>query len=105
MGYRTAYTIEVYPSNKLDAVTAMLKEKGYYEDECKWYSHEEDCMKATTVYDCVIVLIGYGEERFDAWKKCFCNGKKVWEWHLGPVQIPEVPEEYLHEKMNESKCH
>lgn len=78
MGYYTRYEISTQPPS--DSVEDAIKEaSGYsnpFDDNCKWYDHEENCIAVSKMYpDVLIELSGEGEESGDNWRKYFLNGK------------------------------
>lgn len=80
MGYYTHYSVSIdgYTGDK-DPEEFVGEETAYgnpFEDECKWYDHEEDMKKISEKYpDMVFHLHGEGEESGDLWDKHFKNGK------------------------------
>lgn len=78
MGYYTRFEISTQPASD-EVVDAVKEISGYqyvFDDECKWYDHEDNCKTVSKMYPEVLIeLSGEGEESGDIWKKYFLNGK------------------------------
>jgi hypothetical protein len=60
-------SVDKYISDKLE---------DYFEDECKWYEHNEDMGKMSLSFpDVLFTLTGDGEESEDSWVAFYKNGK------------------------------
>lgn len=81
MGYYTRYTLNILENSEygVDYHGDIASISGYsspFDDECKWYRHEEDMITLSERYpDVLFELIGEGEESPDFWKKYFRNGQ------------------------------
>lgn len=92
MGYYTRYELDTSDSESESHEAAIGKMIDYFpfEDDTKWYDHEEDMVKYSRNYpEVVFRLDGTGEEAGDVWVKWFKNGE-VQSWRLA-VEKPVCP--------------
>lgn len=85
MGYLTRFKIDVSSKNLEHGYKNWEDEIGQdseyesswiFEDDVKWYGHEEDMRQFSKKYpEVLFILSGEGEESGDLWKKYFQNGK------------------------------
>lgn len=85
MGYYTRYSLSVQDGNGKEVYdTSEIEEKisaisGYgscFEDEIKWYTHDNDMRTVSKMYpDLLFILSGEEEESGDLWKSYYKNGK------------------------------
>lgn len=93
MGYQTNYSLSVDDGFIGDHMRNIGELSGYkgalWEDEWKWYDHEQDMKKYSRRYpDTVFQLRGDGEESLDIWAKWFKNGE-MQTWRL-ELNIPDI---------------
>ena len=80
MGYYTRYDLEIVETDnhEVDHKENLLNLERYkylFDDEIKWYDHEESLISYSKQYPTTIFkLIGEGEENGDLWHKYFVNG-------------------------------
>lgn len=86
MGYCTDYdlsfdcdSLAVEEMARIHLDEYVFKEMFKYGDLCfngKWCNHEDEMIALSEeLPDAVFELFGYGEEKFDIWKKTFRNGE------------------------------
>jgi hypothetical protein len=81
MGYYTKFNLEVINDHS-DVHHLQISQASEYgcddifEDDIKWYTHDEDMRSYSTKYpDLIFKLSGEGEEAGDMWVKYYKNGK------------------------------
>ena len=85
MGYYTRYELETNDDHYDDDGNLINHEEqialisGYtnpFDDECKWYSHQDHMKKYSKLCPAIIfTLVGEGEEPGDLWKEYYLNGR------------------------------
>jgi hypothetical protein len=83
MGYYTQYSITSLTAGvdeeQAEQMVLEIIEETYgnpFEDECKWYDHDDDMKKVSLKYpEIIFKLHGEGEESGDIWDKYYKNGK------------------------------
>ena len=83
MGYYTQHELVITGTKNLEEVEKIENEifemsgvSYLFNDECKWYEHDEDMKKISLKYpDYIFELYGDGEEYGDLWKTYYKNGK------------------------------
>lgn len=102
MGYNTRYTLTTLPeSHRSDVLKSVNQQVGYdpFEDECKWYCHEDDMLVVSRLHpNTIITLHGAGEEQGDEWVSHMFNGETV--RHRAPKWEPPSPPEAWATKVN-----
>lgn len=80
MGYTTKFTLHVEDDSQ-DWEELVGKHSEYestwiFEDEVKWYSHEEDMRSFSKLHPTILFqLSGEGEDSGDIWTEYYLNGK------------------------------
>ena len=81
MGYYTRHTLTIVSGNDevTDYAAEISEASGYdncFDEELKWYDHEEDMRKYSEKHpDVLFLLEGDGEENGDQWIEYYQNGK------------------------------
>ena len=84
MGYYTRYTLKSEPNivktiefkEKFDEICDDYTFDYVFEEDCKWYDHEEHMREVSKNFpEVLFMLTGEGEESGDMWQKYFFNGK------------------------------
>ena len=79
MGYYTFFTLETDDFKTIFHEEGISKISGYrhaFEESAKWYNHEDDMIRYSTMHPEVLFTIkGEGEDSGDLWIKYFKNGK------------------------------
>lgn len=80
MGYYTRHKLEIVSGNDFTTdyeseITAMTDYSDCFDDEIKWYDHEEVMREFSRKHPKVVFkLIGEGEEKGDLWHEYYLNG-------------------------------
>jgi hypothetical protein len=94
MGYTTRYELHTTPVTEQERVRARIAafDRGDpFEEECKWYDHEEHVRTVSAeIKDVIIRVDGQGEEADDVWVLYALNGSLV--KHRRPKWDPPPPD-------------
>ena len=97
MGYYTVYELASSDNDIMEEVKEKIVKmygRSPFEDECKWYEHDEHMLEISKQYPNVVFeLYGEGEEAGDLWKKYYKNGKR--QYCPAEVSFPEFDESKL----------
>lgn len=95
------YEIGDKPDERDVKYLAEVEERGMYavlNDSLKWYEHEDDMCKLSTMFpDLYFTLEGDGEEFDDFWRKLFHDGQCI-GYVNGEIYYPEFDISYWEDK-------
>jgi len=79
MGKCAEEVLKYIPNSIDNEINDYIKKSDFYdvfEEGCKWYEHETDCLNLSRNFPTVLfTLYGDGENKGDIWLKYFYNGK------------------------------
>jgi hypothetical protein len=81
MGYYTQYALETLQGGDSNIdyqkeLCDMLDDKTLFDEQTKWYSHDEDMKTFSIKYPKVLFLLhGFGQEDDDKWRAYYYNGE------------------------------
>lgn len=96
MGYYTSHELKVkdpkdYETIKTELETLSGYESMLFDDSCKWYEQNENCLKVSSNNpDITFAIEGDGEESGDQWQRVYKSGAMIREIRATPFIFPDL---------------